>query len=469
MTPLALILTGIGSIAVLLLLILKLRLHPFVALLVVAVVVALLTGMPVAKLADAIQGSMGRIMGHIAIIVAFGAMIGRMVDLSGGAATVANALIGRVGRAHVPLALVIAAFGVGIPVFFEVGVIMLMPLVYGMARQTGRVPAVFGIPMAVTMLTVHALLPPHPGAVAVAAALGVGAGHMLLLGLPLAAVATVLTYVLTRPIMAQPLGCAPDIRAVVDEARVPAHGQGEGDGAAAAFMQATARSPVGVGEVLTVIAMPVVLMVAGTLAGELMAPGRVRTVMVFAGIPFVALGLDVLLCAWLLGLRRGMALAIVSDVVAAALPGTAIIILITGAGGAFAQVLVGSGVGDALGGLLASTGLPLLVLAFVLTMILRVAQGPTTVALMTTAGILGPMIGRLHLDQTHLALMALAMGAGGMALSHVNDAGFWIVTRLCGVSVREGLRSWSLMTLVAALLVFAGVAALWGVMPASRG
>ncbi|AHI24251.1 transporter [Komagataeibacter xylinus] len=466
MTPLALILVGIGSIAVLLLLILWLRLHPFIALLVVAVGVALLTGMPVAKLADAVQGSMGRTMGHIAIIVALGAMIGRMIDLSGGAAVVARGLVRRVGAAHVPLALVISAFGVGIPVFFEVGVIMLMPLVYGMARQTGRPPAVFGIPMAVTMLTVHALLPPHPGAVAVAAALGVGAGHMLLLGLPLAAVVTVLTYVLTRPIMAQPFGCAPDIRAVVDEARDAAQGHGAADGPARLFMQAGQKRPVGMGEIVAVIAVPVVLMVAGTLAGELMPPGRLRAVLVFAGIPFVALGLDVMLCSWLLGLRRGLALATVSEVVAAALPGTAIIILITGAGGAFAQVLVGSGVGDALGGLLAASGLPLLVLAFVLTMILRVAQGPTTVALMTTAGILGPMIGRLHLDQTHLALVALAMGAGGMALSHVNDAGFWIVTRMCGVSVREGLRSWSLMTLVAALLVFAGVAAMWAVLPA---
>ncbi|GBQ58591.1 GntP family permease [Komagataeibacter swingsii] len=466
MTSLALILVGIGSIAVLLLLILWLRLHPFIALLVVAVGVALLTGMPVAKLADAVQGSMGRTMGHIAIIVALGAMIGRMIDLSGGAAVVARGLVRRVGVAHVPLALVISAFGVGIPVFFEVGVIMLMPLVYGMARQTGRPPAVFGIPMAVTMLTVHALLPPHPGAVAVAAALGVGAGHMLLLGLPLAAVVTGLTYVLTRPIMAQPFGCAPDIRAVVDEARDAAQGHGAADGPARLFMQAGQKRPVGMGEIVAVIAVPVVLMVAGTLAGELMAPGRLRAVLVFAGIPFVALGLDVMLCAWLLGLRRGLALATVSEVVAAALPGTAIIILITGAGGAFAQVLVGSGVGDALGSLLAASGLPLLVLAFVLTMILRVAQGPTTVALMTTAGILGPMIGRLHLDQTHLALVALAMGAGGMALSHVNDAGFWIVTRMCGVSVREGLRSWSLMTLVAAVLVFAGVAAMWAALPA---
>ncbi|GBQ44244.1 inner membrane permease YgbN [Komagataeibacter europaeus] len=465
MTPLALILVGIGSIAVLLLLILWLRLHPFVALLTVAVGVALLTGMPVAKLADAVQGSMGRTMGHIAIIVALGAMIGRMIDLSGGAAVVAQGLVRRVGAAHVPLALVISAFGVGIPVFFEVGVIMLMPLVYGMARQTGRPPAVFGIPMAVTMLTVHALLPPHPGAVAVAAALGVGAGHMLLLGLPLAAVVTVLTYVLTRPIMAQPFGCAPDIRAVVDEARDAAHGHGAEDEPARLFMQAGQRRPVAMGEIIAVIAVPVMLMVTGTLAGELMSPGRLRSVLVFAGIPFVALGLDVMLCAWLLGLRRGLALATVSEVVAAALPGTAIIILITGAGGAFAQVLVGSGVGDALGGLLAASGLPLLVLAFVLTMILRVAQGPTTVALMTTAGILGPMIGRLHLDQTHLALVALAMGSGGMALSHVNDAGFWIVTRMCGVSVREGLRSWSIMTLVAALLVFAGVATMWAVLP----
>ncbi|MFT9374723.1 MAG: transporter, partial [Komagataeibacter saccharivorans] len=288
----------------------------------------------------------------------------------------------------------------------------------------------------------------------------------LLLGLPLAAVVTLLTYVVTRPIMAQPFGCTPDIRAVVDEARTAAHNHDAADAPARSFMQACQRNPVSGMEIVSVIAVPVVLMVAGTLAGDLMSPGRLRSVLVFAGIPFVALGLDVLLCAWLLGLRRGMALATVSDVVAAALPGTAIIILITGAGGAFAQVLVGSGVGDALGGLLAATGLPLLVLAFVLTMILRVAQGPTTVALMTTAGILGPMIGRMNLDQTHLALVALAMGAGGMALSHVNDAGFWIVTRLCGVSVREGLQSWSLMTLVAALLAFAGVATLWGVLPA---
>jgi len=466
MTPLALILTGLGSIALLLVLILWARLHPFVALLGVAVAVAVLTGMPVAKLADSIQGSMGRTMGHIAIIVALGAMIGRMIDLSGGAAVVAARLVSRVGAAHVPLALVIAAFGVGIPVFFEVGVIMLMPLVYGMARQTGRAPAVFGIPMAVTMLTVHALLPPHPGAVAVAGALGVGAGHMLLLGLPLAAVATGLTYVLTRPIMARPFGCTPDIRAVVEEARNATRNHDAADGPARLFMQASQQRPVSIGEIALVIAVPVLLMVGGTLAGELMAPGRLRSVLVFVGIPFIALGLDVVLCAWLLGLRRGMALGTVSDVVAAAMPGTAIIILITGAGGAFAQVLVGSGVGDALGGLLAATGLPLLVLAFVLTMILRVAQGPTTVALMTTAGILGPMIGRLHLDQTHLALMALAMGAGGMGLSHVNDAGFWIVTRMCGVSVREGLRSWSVMTLIASVLVFAGVATLWAVLPA---
>ncbi|MDT8870187.1 SLC13 family permease [Komagataeibacter rhaeticus] len=146
------------------------------ALLGVAVAVALLTGMPVAKLADLDSGQHGPHHGPYRHYRGAGAMIGRMIDLSGGAAVVAARLVSRVGAAHVPLALVIAAFGVGIPVFFEVGVIMLMPLVYGMARQTGRAPAVFGIPMAVTMLTVHALLPPHPGAVAVAGALGVGRG-----------------------------------------------------------------------------------------------------------------------------------------------------------------------------------------------------------------------------------------------------------------------------------------------------
>ncbi|PYD63189.1 GntT/GntP/DsdX family permease [Gluconacetobacter entanii] len=463
MTPIVLALIGTGAIAVLLVLIVVGRVHPFLALLLVATAVALLTGTPVAHLAEAVQGGLGRTIGHIAIIVALGAMIGRMVDLSGGAQAVARALVRRAGATHVPLAIVIAAFGVGIPVFFEVGVIMLMPLVYGMARQTGRVPAVFAVPMAVTMLTVHALLPPHPGAVAVGGALGVGAGRVLMLGLPLAAFSVALTYVLSRPVMARPLGCAPEIRAIVDEAGETA-GPEQGSPADARLIAAVHARPVHPGEIALVIGLPVVLMIAGTLASDMMAAGIARSVIAFAGITYVALGIDVVLCAWLLGLRRGMALSTVSDVLAAALPSTAGIILITGAGGAFAQVLVQSGVGDALGGMLSSAGLPVLALCFVMTMILRVAQGPTTVALMATAGIVGPLVARLHLDQTHLALLALAMGAGGMALSHVNDAGFWIVTRMAGLGVGEGLSSWTVMTGIAALTAFAGTALMWAVL-----
>ncbi|MDT8870186.1 hypothetical protein RAA17_00810 [Komagataeibacter rhaeticus] len=234
---------------------------------------------------------------------------------------------------------------------------------------------------------------------------------MLLLGLPLAAVATGLTYMLTRPIMARPFGCTPDIRAVVEEARNATRNHDAADGPARLFMQASQQRPVSIGEIALVIAVPVLLMVGGTLAGELMAPGRLRSVLVFVGIPFIALGLDVVLCAWLLGLRRGMALGTVSDVVAAALPGTAIIILITGAGARLRRCWWAAGWGCV--GWPAGRDRPATAGAG-----LRAdhdparGAGPTTVALMTTAGILGPMIGRLHLDQTHLALMALAMGAG---------------------------------------------------------
>jgi GntP family gluconate:H+ symporter len=213
---------------------------------------------------------------------------------------------------------------------------------------------------------------------------------------------------------------------------------------------------------VVLILVPIVLIMLGTLVPSVLPSGNVvREVLVVLGTPFVALLVDLLLCAYVLGVRRGWSRQEVADVIGSAIPGIAVVILITGAGGIFAQVLVTSGTGRAVSELLRSTGLPVLGLGFFLTMLLRAAQGPTTVALITTAGIISPVVTQGGFNENQLALICLAMGAGGLSVSHVNDAGFWIVTRLVGLNVADGLRTWTVITTCAGIIGFLLTAILW--------
>jgi gluconate:H+ symporter, GntP family len=442
------VLIAVGAIALLLFLILRIKLHPFVALLLVSILVALSAGIPAAKLATIIEEGMGKTLGHIALIIPLGAMIGRMIEESGGAAAFSRSLLDRFGTRRAPLALTIAGFMIGIPVFFEVGVIMLMPIAKGVARATGKPLLQFALPMCIALLIVHAFLPPHPGPVAAAGLLGSDVGRILLWGIPIGAVTTLIAYfaakVLTRP----QYSMSEEIRAEIE-------------GVQASGPQ-TSGSPPGVMTTIALILVPIVLIMLGTLANSaLPAKSLMRDALVILGTPFVALLLDVLLCAYILGIRRGWSRRAVSDVIGSAIPGIAIVILITGAGGVFAQILVASGIGAAISELLRSTGLPVIGLAFFLTMLLRAAQGPTTVALITTAGMISPVVTQAGFSPNQLALICLAMGAGGLSVSHVNDAGFWIVTRLIGLSVADGLRTWTVITTCAGLVGFAIIALLW--------
>jgi GntP family gluconate:H+ symporter len=456
MSTLMLLSLGVGAILSLLLLILVLKIHPFLSLLLVATGVALAAGVPISQLAESVEGGLGKTLGHIAVIISLGAMIGRMVELSGGAQALAGHLVERFGEKRIPLALVLTAFGVGIPVFFEVGVIMLMPLAYGLARSRSLRLIVIGLPMCMLLLVVHALLPPHPGMVAVAGELHIEIGRMLLLGLPTAALTGVGVFLASRWLTRGHFAMSADIASHVDPVAfassrnaTQANSLGEG-------------LPPGAGLIAGLIALPIFLIMLGTSAALLMPEAASgRSLLIFLGIPYVALLVGVLACAYLLGIRRGAPLATVSEVLVAAIPGVAMIILVTGAGGAFAKILVATGIGPALAASLQSTGLPLILLAFSITLLLRGAQGPTTVALMTTAGIIAPLVGEASLSANQLALVGLAMGAGGMALSHVNDPGFWIVTRMLGLSVADGLRSWTVLTTVAGLAALGVILLLW--------
>lgn len=483
MTPTLLVAIASAGIALLLILVLRYKLQPFVALMLVSILVALAAGVEPSKLVTTIEGGMGKTLGHIAIIIALGAMIGRIIELSGGAESLAQTLIRRFGNRRTPLALTVAGFLVGIPVFFEVGVIILMPLAYGVARASCKPLLALALPMCAAMLTVHAFLPPHPGAVAAAGQLGADLGRILLFGLPITAVLCLVGYLVSARMTRRHYPMTDDVRLdvygpQVTDAHLEQWAAGRDMapglptlGAAAVKVDETpsgiaatlpAAPAPGFGLIAALILLPIVLILMGTLANSLVPAGSLlHDVLTVLGAPFVALLLDTLLCAYVLGARRGWSASQISEVIGSALPSVAMVILIAGAGGVFGKVLVDTGIGAIVSEMLRSTGLPVLALGFILTLLLRAVQGSTTVALVTTAGILGPLIATLDLSANQMALLCLAMGGGGLAMSHINDAGYWIFTKLAGLNVGDGLRTWTVLTTLLGSLGFILTLLLW--------
>ncbi|QSB20525.1 transporter [Pseudomonas sp. 15A4] len=482
MTPLLLMIIAGAGIALLLLLVLKYKFQPFVALMLVSIIVALVAGVKPGDLVATIEGGMGKTLGHIAIIIALGAMIGRIIELSGGAEALAKTLINRFGNRRTPLALTVAGFMVGIPVFFEVGVIILMPLAYGVARAARKPLLVYALPMCAALLSVHAFLPPHPGAVAAAGQLGADLGRVLMFGLPMVGILCLIGYLIAGRMTRRVYPMTDDIRSEVygshvtnddlvawannDYSRVSEATHTKELGLEENASSLAARLPKapapGAGIIIALILLPIILILLGTLATTMLpADTMLRNVLTVLGAPLVALLIDTLLCAWLLGSRRGWSRNQVSDVVGSALPGVAMVILIAGAGGVFGKVLVDTGIGAVVSEALRNTGLPVLALGFLLTLLLRAVQGSTTVALVTTAGILSPLIATLNLSANHMALLCLAMGGGGLAMSHINDAGYWMFTKLAGLNVADGLRTWTFLVTILGTLGFLMTLLLW--------
>lgn len=482
MTPLLLMIIAGAGIALLLLLVLKYKFQPFVALMLVSIIVALVAGVKPGDLVATIEGGMGKTLGHIAIIIALGAMIGRIIELSGGAEALAKTLINRFGNRRTPLALTVAGFMVGIPVFFEVGVIILMPLAYGVARAARKPLLVYALPMCAALLSVHAFLPPHPGAVAAAGQLGADLGRVLMFGLPMVGILCLIGYLIAGRMTRRVYPMTDDIRSEVygshvtnddlvawannDYSRVSEATHTKELGLEENASSLAARLPKapapGAGIIIALILLPIILILLGTLATTMLpVDSMLRNVLTVLGAPLVALLIDTLLCAWLLGSRRGWSRSQVSDVVGSALPGVAMVILIAGAGGVFGKVLVDTGIGAVVSEALRNTGLPVLALGFLLTLLLRAVQGSTTVALVTTAGILSPLIATLNLSANHMALLCLAMGGGGLAMSHINDAGYWMFTKLAGLNVADGLRTWTFLVTILGTLGFLMTLLLW--------
>ncbi|WP_299039458.1 GntP family permease [uncultured Pseudokineococcus sp.] len=453
-SPVFLLTVAVVAIVVLLLLIIKVRLHAFFALTIVSALTALVAGVPVGELVTTLQGALGGTLGQVALLIGFGAVLGRLVEVSGGAKVLADTLLDRFGERHAPLALSVASLLYGFPIFLDAAFIVMLPIIYSVARRLGGSLLVYALPAAGAFLTMHALVPPHPGPVAASGLLGADVGLVvaisLLVGIPTWYVAGHrLGLVLARR---TPAVAVPDLLGSADpDSDLP-------------------RPSFGV--VLLVLLLPLVLIFANTGASTLAEAGvvdgdsAVVDVLTTVGATPVALLITTLLAMLLLVVlpHRGEVGARLEDLVDGAFAPVASIILITGAGGMFGGVLTATGIGAALADSLDALGLPVIVAGFLIAVALRVAQGSATVAGTTAAGLLSPAVAA-DPSLTGVALACVVVGtvAGAITFSHVNDSGFWLVGRFLGLDTATTLKTWTVQATAVGFMAFGLVLALYAV------
>jgi GntP family gluconate:H+ symporter len=443
-----LLLLCLVAIALLLFLIIKIKLEPFISLLATGLFLALAAGLNVRTIVGTALKSSDSVLekgfGHIAVIIGLGTVLGALLEKSGGADVLSKRLLRLFGPKGTPVAMGLVGLIFGIPVFFDIGIFVLAPLVYVAAKRGGKSLVLYALPVLAGLSMTHAFLPPHPGPTAVAGLLHVDMGWLIIIGLacglPAFAVAGVLW----------PLYIAPRVPVSVPEEYVVAEDTAE------------EKPEPSLGLVMAVILLPLVLILGATFGTLILDPHRdLLSFLTFLGNPAVALLLAVLLAYYLLGARRGMTTAEFSELSSNSLKPVGMILLVVGAGAFFGAVISATGVGAALAKSLSSAGLPVLLLAYVISCGLRIAQGSATVAIVTTGGIVGPLLTTEGYTQAHLALIAAAICAGSIILSHVNDGGFWIVAKYFNMTVKETLLTWSVLETILSLVGFGMASLLW--------
>ncbi len=451
-TP-VLLLIAAAAVALLLFLVMKVRLHAFITLVLVSLLTAVAAGIPVADVPAALLAGFGSTLGAVALLVGFGVMLGRLLEVTGGAQVLADSLINRFGEQRAPFALGVAALIFGFPIFFDAGLVVFLPIILTVARRFGGSVLLYALPAAGAFAAMHAIVPPHPGPVAAGTALGADIGVVLLIGVPVA----VASWYVGVYLVSRVLGRRYDVP-------VPALLFGEMDGGA--DPDRPAATPPAFGTVLGLLLVPLVLISFNTVLTTLVTSGAldegqtwVELLQLLGNTP-VALLVSLLVAIGVLGRRTG-SLSHTMDVLDQSLGPICSIILITGAGGMFGGVLRTSGIGDALTSSLSDLGLPLLLQAFLIATALRVAQGSATVALTTTAGLIAGQAGGL--GNVELTLLVVAIAAGSTVLSHVNDSGFWLVSRFFGMDEKTTLKTWTVMETTLGLTAFAVAALLWPV------
>ncbi len=431
-----------AGIALILLLIIKFKLHAFVTLVLVSVLTAIVAGIPMGSLYDVVMGGFRSTLGDVGILVGLGAMLGKLIEHSGGAQVLADSMINKFGEKRAPLALGVAALFLGFPMFFDAGLVVMLPIIFAVAARLGGPILLYAFPTAVAFSVMHVFVPPHPGPVAASTFFGTNLGLLIIFGIIIALPTFYVTGYLWGKYVSKKYNFTTIAGAIFDT---------EVD---------EVKNPPKVGTVIAMLLLPMLLIFLNTgvdfatKAGMIQGDEAWAQTFTMLGKSGIALLIAVLVAIPVLGTSRGTSGTALEKLLDSSIGPIASVVFITGAGGMYGGVLRSSGIGDAVADLMSDLGIPVIFAVYLVAVILRIAQGSATVALTTAAGLMAPAVLAGGYSDLQIVAITLACAAGSVFASHVNDSGFWLVGRLFGMDVSTTLRTWTIQQALESVMVF---------------
>ena len=423
--PTRLLIAAAVGIVVLLLLIIKFKLHPVISMMIAAIIIGVGAGMPLTMISDTVEKGVGKTLQGIALLVGLGSMFGGILEVSGGAQRIAQTLIDKLGQKKAGVALGITGLVIGTTVFFEAGVVVLIPLAFSVAKQTKKSTLYYAIPLLAGLASGYAFVPPSAGSVLVADTLGVNLGVMIMVGIPTALICMVVAGVIWGRFIGDKVftKLPVNVEEIKDEPKE--------------------LPPFGL--VLGVILIPLVLILISTISKYLPIPANVQNVLAFIGKPFLALTIATLAAMYFLGIKRGYTGEQLKKILDHSLRPVGMILLVIASGGVIRWMLQDSGLGEIIGPALEKSGMPLIIVAFLIALLVRASVGSSMVAMTMASGIMATMPAVMATSVLYRAAMCCAICGGATALSHVNDAGFWLVGTFLEIDEKTTLKSWTVM------------------------
>lgn len=423
--PTRLLIAAAVGIIVLLLLIIKFKLHPVISMMIAAIIIGVGAGMPLTMISSTVEKGVGKTLQGIALLVGLGSMFGGILEVSGGAQRIAQTLIDKLGQKKAGVALGITGLVIGTTVFFEAGVVVLIPLAFSVAKQTKKSTLYYAIPLLAGLASGYAFVPPSAGSVLVADSLGVNLGVMIMVGVPTALICMVVAGVIWG-------------RFIGDKVftKLPVNVQ---------EIKEDSKELPPFGLVLGVILIPLVLILISTISKYLPIPANIQNVLAFIGKPFLALTIATLAAMYFLGIRRGYTGEQLKKILDHSLRPVGMILLVIASGGVIRWMLQDSGLGEIIGPALEKSGMPLIIVAFLIALLVRASVGSSMVAMTMASGIMATMPAVMATSMLYRAAMCCAICGGATALSHVNDAGFWLVGTFLEIDEKTTLKSWTVM------------------------
>ena len=433
------------GILILLVLILALRIPAFIALLISSILTGLMAGLNGEEIIATVQNGMASTLGFVAIVVGLGAMFGAILEKSNGAEAIAQYLTQKMGIKNAPTSILMTGFIVAIPVFFDVAFIILIPVIYAMQRKTGKSLLLYAIPLLAGLAITHAFIPPTPGPIAVAEIINVNLGWVIIVGF----LAGIPTALLSGIVFG---------KYIAGKIHITAPKADDDENIQKSFPH--------FGLVVSIIAVPIALILLGTMTESGIIPvsnTRVKDAIALIGHPFVALIIANLIVWYVLGIKRGYSSSELFKITSKSMGPAGTIILLTGAGGVFKQVLVDTKAGEMIATSFSEWNFPIIIFSFLAAAIIRILQGSATVSMITAAGMVYPIIATADMSNGQLAALVIAIASGASILSHVNDSGYWLVKEYLGMDEKQTFRSWSMMTTVLALTGFISASILYSI------